>query len=136
MNLKLVLPAKELLKIANKSKQLRSGLFKGVRNAMFFAESEAKKSFGKPGNLKTKTGHLRRSIQSKTKQSGDKVIGILSSNTVYSAIHEYGGLHPRSTFKRMPERPFLRPAIEDNRIEIDRIIQKAINEEVRKNARV
>jgi len=121
----------------------KDGLYAGVKEAMFFAEAEAKKSFGRSGNLKVRTGNLRRSIKGESK----KEKGSLSSTTVYSAIHELGGvIRPkRSSFLRykvgglwktskeviMPARPFLRPAFENNMDKISEIILDKILEEIK-----
>lgn len=124
---------KELAKL-NKGVQLRRGLLKGVKKGMLFAEGEAKKSFGRPGNLKVRSGHLRRSIKTSVKETGDTVQGIIGSNVIYAAIHEFGGMAGRGLKSKIPARPFLKPALEDNVIAISRIIQKEIAKEVKKNA--
>jgi len=110
------IPDKELAKIDMKSKEVRRGLVKGVRQAMFMAEAHAKKNFGGSGQLQVQTGHLRRSIFSTVKDQGREIIGTVSSNTIYSAIHEFGGLHPRSKHIKMPKRPFITPAFEDKHL--------------------
>lgn len=119
-------------------KNFKEGLYKGVAEAMLFAEAEAKKSFGKAGNLKVRTGRLRQSITSDSKEGK----GTLSSNLVYSAIHEFGGtIKPKSKswlrFKVngnwksvkqvvIPARPYLMPAIEDNSKYIKKLISDRI----------
>lgn len=128
------LPQKELKKL-NKGTAFRAGLLSGVKKAMLFVEGSAKKSFGRSGNLKVRTGLLRRSITTKVKESGDIVEGIIGNNVTYAAIHEFGGMAGRGLKTKIPARPFLKPAIEDNVIQINRIIQKEIRKEVKKNAR-
>lgn len=125
----------------------REGFIKGLRKAMLFAESKAKKSFGDSGKPGVKTGQLRRTIKSGVKIRTGESIGFLSANTVYAAIHEYGGIirPTQSDFLRfqiggqwkavkqvvMPERPYLRPAIEQNINKIEEIIKDAIFNKVR-----
>lgn len=109
-------------------------LYKGIAKAMLFTEAASKSSFGKLGNLKVDTGLLRRSIKSESSEN----TGRLSSNVIYAAIHELGGIiRPKNAaalrFKVggawrsakkviMPARPFLRPAFEENMDEISEII--------------
>jgi len=116
----------------------KKDMYTGIRKAMLFAESEAKQSFGKAGNLNVRTGNLRRSIKGTSK----KEKGRLVSTTVYSAIHELGGVIRPKRAKRlkfkvggswksaakviMPARPFLRPAFENNMDEISEIILDSI----------
>jgi len=134
MEFKLRLPDDERRKIAKSGVALRAGVFKGMKRALLLVESEAKQSFGRPDNLKVRTGHLRRSIATRVERKGSgEVVGSIGSNVVYAAIHEFGGPHPRSTTgKQMKKRPYIRPAIDDNMIQINRIFKKAIKEEVRK----
>jgi phage gpG-like protein len=134
MEYKLTLPTKELKKL-NKGTEFRAGMLKGLKKSMIFAEGEAKKSFGRPGNLKSRSGHLRRSIKSTTKETSTGAEGILSNNVIYAAIHEYGGMAGKGLRSKIPARPFLRPAIEDNTIKISRIIKTEIMKEVKRNAR-
>jgi len=125
---------------------VRKGLLKGVRNAMFYAEREAKGSFGQVGRLKVRTGTLRRSIQSGAEETKDGVRGWIGASVVYAAIHELGGtirpraakyLHfdidgDRKTVKEVdiPARPYLRPSIEDNLDEIRDIIISSVMSEI------
>jgi len=132
--------------IKESSNEFRKALMKGMKKAILFAEGEAKKSFGKPGNLKVGTGHLRRSIQSKVKDRIKVIVLSLSSNVIYAGIHEYGGVikakkGPYLTFKigdrwvkvasvTMPARPFLEPAIEDNLDKMANIITSTVSKEM------
>ena len=125
--------------------RFKNGIIKGMKSAMLFAEGEAKKSFGRPGNLKVGTGHLRRSIRSNVKVSGSNVIGSVESNVIYAEIHEIGGIIRARNAKylhfkvdnrwvkvkqvKIPARPYLRPAIEDNLPKIGDIISKYILQE-------
>jgi phage gpG-like protein len=134
MEYKLTIPKKDLEKL-NKGTEFRAGMLKGLKKSMIFAEGESKKSFGRPGHLKSRSGHLRRSIKSKVKETNTGAEGILSNNVIYAAIHEYGGMAGRNLKTRIPARPFLKPAVEDNKIKISRLIKQEIMKEVKRNAR-
>jgi phage gpG-like protein len=129
---------KELDKINKLGSFMRLGLLKGVKKSMYFAEGQAKKNFGGPGQLRIRSGHLRRSIKSKVldRGGGREIIGVVGSDVIYAAIHEFGGPHPRSkTGKKMPARPFIGPAFDKgNMIRMRRIIQKEIAGEVRRRS--
>lgn len=134
-------------------KMVRRGLEKGMKRAMLFAESEAKKSFGRSGHLKVRTGHLRRSIRSRVKERAKQIIGSIGTDVLYARIHEQEGFRgqtrtitPRQAqflrFKvenrwvtlksvTIPSRPFLRPAIEDNLIKIENILRDSVLQEVK-----
>ena len=121
---------KELKKVTNMASVVRLGLLRGIKRSMIFAEGEAKKNFGGPGQLRIRSGHLRRSIKSQVldRGLGKEIVGIIGSNVVYSAVHEYG--YPP---KNIPARPYIGPAFNNkNMIEIRRIIQKAIKDAIRR----
>ena len=98
----------------------------GLIQAMLYAESEAKQSFGRQGNLKSRSGRLRNSITNKV----EGFTGWLGTNVKYAAIHEFGGvIKPKKgkylkfqvkkqwkTVKQsiIPARPFIAPAIHNN----------------------
>lgn len=109
-------------------------LKKGLLDAMLFIEDQSKESFGKSGKLQSKSGKLKRSIESGV---NDPLTGWLATDVVYGPIHEFGGtIKPKvgkylkfqiagqwKTVKQVviPARPFLRPAIQksqDNMVEI------------------
>ena len=101
--------------------RFESNLKKGIRSAMYFAEDKAKQGFAEggavrppPGPLVSRSGHLRRSIRSGME---DQKGWIGSIGVIYAGVHEFG-----STKRNIPARPFLKPAIEDNRNEISEII--------------
>src|SRR5210317_996757 len=72
--------------------KFKKRLYRGLYLAVKYAEAKAKVNFDKSG-LKTRTGTLRRSIQSTVEgRAGDDLTGILYSNLVYSRIHELGGV--------------------------------------------
>jgi phage gpG-like protein len=134
MDFKLYIPQEEIKKL-NKATALRAGLLKGVTQAMIFAEGEAKETFGRTGHLRVQSGRLRSSIKGGANRRGNKVIGYIGSNVSYAAIHEFGGMAGRGLRSKIPARPYLRPSVENNIIELNRIIQKAIRQEVDKDAR-
>lgn len=128
--------------------EFRKAMIRGVKQGILFAEAQSKKSFGKSGNLKVRSGHLRRSIKSTIKERHKEIVGTLSNNVIYAGIHEYGGvIKPKKgkylTFKvgdrwvkvtsvKIPARPFIRPAIEDNLTKIVNIIEDVITREMNK----
>lgn len=107
------------------------GIESGVKSGMEIILDSAKK-FGGANSLKVKSGSLRDSISVSIKKEGDDWVGYLGSDSVYAKIHEYGG-QINSRFSRwlvfktdsggwrkvsqvtIPPRPFLRPAIENNK---------------------
>lgn len=91
------------------------------------------------------TGELRRSITSKVEKEGDEVVGIVYTPLEYAPYIEFGtGLFAESGGRQdvpwnykddegewhstsgMKPRPFLRPALNDNREEIKRIIEEGL----------
>jgi phage gpG-like protein len=107
--------------------------------------------------LKTKTGTLRRKINSQFTESGDSIVGSVGLALVYGAIHEYGGVtrahviqarnkkalafqmggvglvrksvqHPGS---KMPERSFLRSSLRENEARIKAAIAAAVSRGVK-----
>lgn len=128
------------------SESYSMGLLRGVKKAMLYAEGEAKLSFNKSGNLKVRSGHLRRSIKSDVEYKRKTIIGRLWTNVIYAAIHEYGGVivpvrarflsfkinNTWITTKRvvMPKRPYLYPAIKNNLNTIEDIIIEEIDKEI------
>ena len=145
--IELMVNRKDLESLEKMPKQMRMGLLKGMKKAMLFAEGEAKKSFNTAGHVKSRTGHLRRSIRSQVVDKGHVIVGSIGSNVIYSRIHEFGGtIVPRTkewlrfvidgrwvTTKKVviPARPYLYPAIEENQRKIGMIIHKAIIDEVK-----
>jgi len=124
--------------VKNLSGKFKTGFYKGISDAMLYAENKSKESIGTSGKPGVITGHLRRSIQGRSVK--DK--GILSSDVIYSAIHEYGGIivpvkANALKFKIgenwittqkvvMPKRPFLKPALEDNMKDLETIIKNEV----------
>lgn len=126
--------------------KFKKGVVKGSKFSIELLEIEAKKGFSNTG-LHVRSGDLRRSITGQMKVQGDKVIGVLGSDSIYAAIHEFGGVIATSgkqylTFQGkygwakvsqviIPKRPFLRPAVERNRRSMRQEIIRGINKEMR-----
>ena len=128
-------------------KDFRSAFIEGLKNAMFFAEAQIKKSFGKHGKPKVKTGNLRRNIGSGVKVRTKNAIGFVSADTIYARILERGGtIFPRTAdylrFQvggqwrsmksvRIEPYPYLQPGLEDNINKIEDIIVSTIFKRVK-----
>jgi phage gpG-like protein len=104
--------------------------------------------------LHVRTGTLRRSITYAIREESDAIIGIVGTNLVYAAIHEYGGelhlpeirprrakalhfyvggaevfaMRARAHSVRIPERSFLRSALADRREAFLAAIREAIRQ--------
>lgn len=106
----------------------------GLIKAMFYAESQAKLNFNKPGKPTVRTGRLRSSISSGV----NGLTGWVGTNVNYAEINEFGGtIRPKHgeylKFKIqgqwksvkeviIPARPFIGPAINNNLSEMSDII--------------
>jgi phage gpG-like protein len=150
IELKIKFDKKDLMDLRKMPDQFRSGLLKGMRKSLFFAERMSKKDFeksrGPAGGLKARTGNLRRKIESGVNVKGNNIIGWIGSNLIYAQIHELGGIiKPRTkqylrfqiegfwkTVKQViiPQRPFIEPGITENIDKIKNIIQNSIVKEV------
>ena len=126
--------------------EFRRGAEIGFRKAVLFLEGKAKKEFtksrGSAGGLHVRSGHLRRSITSKS----EGLQGWLGSNVVYAATHEFGATIKAKNSKYLkfktehgwvskkqvtiPARPFLMPVIDDYHNNMLEIIYDNIKEEV------
>lgn len=142
----LTVSSKDLASIKRMPNEFKSGLTKGLRRGMLFAEGKAKRRFDTPGNLKVRTGHYRRSIRSGVRSGAGGTTGYLAADVVYASIHEYGGIiRPKEgeylTFpiegkwvsvRRViiPKRPLMTPSITENIVEIGNIIAEDIIKEL------
>ena len=140
---------KSTMEVKQYAKLMESGIFAGMKRAMFFAEAESKKSFienhkgaAHSSKLTARTGHLRRSVQSQVRRKTGLIIGSLGSSVKYARIHELGGVIRAKgkgwlSFRigkhfikvkqvTIPARPYLKPAIESNLKKINDIIGKEI----------
>jgi phage gpG-like protein len=72
-------------------------------------------SGGSEDVLSVRTGRLRSSITPGVRQDGEDIIISLGTGVPYGPIHEYGGaiLRGGKVVGQMPERSFLRRALED-----------------------
>lgn len=92
------------------------------------------------------TGELRRSITSKVEQQGDELVGVVFTPLEYAPYVEYGtGLFAEEggrkdvpwcyqddkgewhTTSGMHPQPFMRPALNENREQIIRILKEGVN---------
>lgn len=113
-----------------------------LKQACALVERSAKQKAPK-GN-----GDLRRSIHSKITNNGDELAGVVYTNLEYAPYVEYGtGLFAENggrtdvpwsyqddegnwhTTSGMPPHPFMRPALNENRTEILRILREGVNDD-------
>lgn len=112
---------------------------KALKKACKLVEREAKKKAPKG------TGELRRSISSRIEQDGDDLCGVVFTPLEYAPYVEYGtGLFAEEGGRSdvpwhyqddkgnwhstcgMEPRPYMRPALDENREEILRILREAL----------
>lgn len=103
----------------------RKALVDAMVQASFFLEAETKKSFGKFGYPRVRTGNLRRSIYNKAYERASDVIGMIGTNVVYGKFLEEGT-------RRMKPYPFLRPTITRNETKLEKFINDRIAQELNK----
>ena len=147
MDIDLELSKESIKNLRKFPERFKKGTLVGFRKAMYHVESTAKRNFGGPGNLKVRTGYLRNSIKSSVDVKQDRLEGVLSSNAVYAPVHEFGAtIKPtrKSILKwqdrdvifanevKIPKRPFMKPAIEQSRNDIERIIRDEVDKEANK----
>jgi phage gpG-like protein len=113
-------------------------------------ERSAKKKVSGPV-LNARTGRLRRSIHARAQGTGIDAVVTVGSTVEYAAIHEFGGKTPPRTIlprrakalrfgaggqtifarrvnhpgSRIPEKPYMRPSLEESREKIERLIGRA-----------
>ena len=133
---------KDLAALKKMPEKVKPAITKGMRNAMFLVEREAKLNMGKAGKPQVRTGHLRRSIKSDVYNKGNDVVGAVGSNLVYAPVQELGAIIKAKTgdylrFKInnqfvsvkqvvIPPRPYLAPAVSENEESIRKIIAREI----------
>jgi len=106
---------------------LKEALLKGAKLVTKEAQSahlsgpKMPRGLGNPtrATLAAPSGRLRRSINERVQVSKDRVIARVGTNVIYGKVHEKG-LEVRG--HKMPERPFLRPSIEEKKQRIMEII--------------
>jgi len=128
---------------------------KGMKKVMVMVEREVKGNYLSGGALNRRTGRLRNSITHDETISGNRVEGRIGTNVVYGRFWELGYTGPVSVkshtrkisqaFGRpikpvnvnvsahtrqvnVKARPFLRPAIEDVKPKMEKIIEKEITD--------
>ena len=127
--------------LKNAPRRMRKGALKGVTKGMKFVRDKAKK-FDGSNQLRIRTGRLRDSIDYEIKQSRDEIVGFLGSDAIYAAIQEYGGTVTARKAKYLvfktssgwrkvesitiPPRPFLRPAILNNKDDFENLVRRGI----------
>jgi len=83
--------------------------FQAMEKACLLVEGDAKRI------CPVDTGRLRASITHETEKSGDEVIGRVGTNVEYGVYVEYGT-------DRASAKPYLRPALENNKGKIKRLL--------------
>ena len=120
----------------------REAFIKGFDESMDFVERFAKNSFGKPNKPRTRTGRLKNSIKMQALTKGATMVAKLSSDEIYARIQEEGGIIRAKSSKyltfqigggwvkvpsvRIPARPYLNPAVQDNLKKIETIITDSV----------
>lgn len=109
-------------------KQLESQTAKKMKQAAIYVEGEAKRNIKAIKSSEGKlidTGRMVNSITTEVIEKGDTVDGFVGTNVEYAKYHEKG----TST---IPPRPFLRPALVDNRDAVKKILAQGLNDAARK----
>ena len=109
--------------------ELKEALMKGVKLVTKEAQSahlsgpKMPRGLGDPtrATLAVQTGRLRRSINERVTVSKDRVIAQVGTNVKYGRAHEEG-------LGKMPERPFLRPSVEEKKPRVMELILDAMME--------
>ena len=129
----------EIIDRLNKLKDIKN-YEDGLKKACMLVERSAKQKAPKG------TGELRRSITSKIESQGDELRGVVYTPLEYAPYVEYGtGLFAEDggrtdvpwnyqddegnwhSTSGMPPRPFLRPALDENRAEILRLLREGVS---------
>lgn len=78
------------------------------------------------------TGTLRRSIHTETRQSGRKAEAIVGTDVPYARRLEFGfiGADSRGRHYHQTPRPYLRPALDENRDQVKRIVGDVVTQAV------
>ena len=113
--------------------ELKEALMKGAKLATKEAQSahlsgpKMPRGVGDPtrATLAVKTGRLRRSITERVTVTKDRVTAQVGTNVKYGRMHEYG---LEAQGRKMPERPFLRPSVEEKKPRIMELILDAMME--------
>lgn len=116
----------------------------GLTRAMLHVEGKVKERFGSQGNVKVRTGNLRRSIKSGRRN----MVGWVGTDVIYAPAHEHGAtIRPKrgqwlrfkigsqwKTVKQVviPPRPFLAPTLKEQSNRVVDIIWRQIVEDFTK----
>lgn len=93
--------------------KVETALGVALEAASIFVEGEAKK------RVPVDTGLLKNSITHIVRDEGDKTVGYVGTNVEYGPYQELG------TSRNKPH-PFLQPAVNENKTNISRIIEKEL----------
>ena len=120
-------------RVGRLSNDLPKAVIGGIRAGLLLSQRTAKREFildrsGKalppPGPLTNRSGKLRGSIRIREpRREGRTFVGALvagGSGVRYARVHELGG-------RRMPARPYLRPALQKNVRQIEKQIGVALD---------
>ena len=91
-------------------KKLIDKLTKNMAKAAFMVEGEAKRL------CPVDTGRLRASIASRVETEDSEIVGIIGTNVEYAPAQEFGTV-------KMPAHPFLYPALEGKKKEIEELLK-------------
>lgn len=119
------------LDLGKAMKVLQPQVVAGMERACLWVEGTVKRSFtfngpSKPGEPPAvDTGRLRSSITHEVRVEGDGVIGLVGTNVEYARRLEFGfvGTDKLGRNINQPARPFLRPAVFNNKAEIIRQLE-------------
>lgn len=130
--------------------RLREELRNGIGRAVLKLQAYVKDGKLSGQVLNVRTGRLRRSIAQQVTDEGQRVVGIVGTNVVYARVHEYGfsgtvdvrehlrraksgalqAVRGHSRHVNLPERSFLRSALEDMapdiRAEVEASLKRAV----------
>lgn len=76
------------------------------------------------------TGALWNSIDVVAKNDGEGAVAVVAPHRVYARIHEVGGMTGRGYRTKIPARPYMGPAVEDNIGTIITAMQAVIDKEI------
>ena len=117
------------IKLNRFSKQAKPRLRAGIRDSAIILESQVKDNLSGPSHTRfpgngnpfpgVLTGRLRSSVNFVTTDEG--LTAMIGPNVVYARIHEFGG-------GKIPERPYMKPAMDAKHDQIRRILFKAVTE--------
>ena len=98
-------------------------LKEAMRQGLLAIQSHSKAHYlhgPRPQKLGVVSGRLSSSLTTNVNTQGNEIIGKIGTNVWYGRLWEMG--NPR--VKRYPQRPFLRPAIDDKKAEVFRHLKE------------